>query len=329
MANFSENAVRQVIVAPVANAADIKVIDVKTNAVATADTEDFYIQYKNAEGQIVKSDYIKKGRVRDYRTAAYEAPTRRTVKVTVDPAALAPNTEYSMIVMIREVMSGSQEDQMTGIVSVTTSSATEAATLSKEVTDGLAAQINKMYGVAGKKFNHIDWPVLEAVGETGGTANVISIKEVDFNLKPWIVGKVQLRNYNFDIIPKPTVDITSTGNVYGESFDWLVPNAQGSYVEVTGGSLGHGYGKVAADLEYFYHGEIGDFYRMNNYPYNITTEYMVNPASTYDTVDLAFFYRGEATSPQASEKQLLILCEHGTDGAILTALKGKLDLFLA
>lgn len=329
MANFSENAVRQVIVAPVANAAEIKVIDVKTNAEATAATEDFYIQYKNAEGQLVKSDYIKKGRVRDYRTAGYVAPKRRTVDVTVNPAALAPNTEYSMIVMIREVMSGSQEDQMTGIVSVTTSAATDAATLSKEVTDGLAAQINKMYGVAGKKFNHIDWPVLEAVGETGGTANKISIKEVDFNLKPWIVGKVQLRNYNFDIIPKPTVDITASGNVYGESFEWLVASPNGSYVVVTGGDLGHGYGKVAADLEYFYHGEIGDFYRMNNYPYNITTEYMVNPASTYDTIDLAFFYRGEATSPQASEKQLLILCEHGEDGAILTALKGKLDLILA
>ena len=53
---------------------------------------------------------------------------------------------------------------------------------------------------------------------------------------------------------------------------------------------------------------------MNNYPLNITTEYMVDPEKKYDSVDLAFFYRGEATSPQASEKQLMILCETSKAG---------------
>lgn len=320
MANFTENAVRQIIVANSAN--DIKVIDLKTGnkvvkvgtgdqgkpaagEVLASDVEKFYIQYTNAYTDVMKSDIIEKDKVRQYAKRPFKVGIPRTVTIKVNKAELAPNTEYSLRVMIREVMSGSQEDQMVGVVSYTTSSATEAATLSKELTDGLASQINKMYGVSGKKYNKLDWPVLTAKGETGGTADTIVIEEVADNLKPWIMGKVQLRSYNFDIYPNPVLSISSTGK-----FDWIDTSDvdNGLFTKTVGGSLGDGNGKVAADLEYFYHGEIGDFYRMNNYPLNITTKYKVNYENKYDSLDLAFFYRGEATSPQASEKQLLILC---------------------
>lgn len=333
MANFSENAVRHVIVAKAAD--DVKIIDLKTGNKVVVDgqgsgasgaagagevnasaVEKFYIQYVNAYGDIMKSDIVDKDKIRHYAAKPFKVGTQRMVTIKVDKTELAPNTEYSLRVMIREVMSGSQEDQMVGVVSHTTSSATDATALSKELTDGLAKQINKMYGVAGKNYNKLDWPVLEAVGETGGTANTIVIKEVADNLKPWIIGKVQLRSYNFDIYPNPVLSISSTGNTNFESFDWIDASDvdKGLFTKTVGGSLGRGAGKVAADLEYFYHGEIGDFYRMNNYPLNITTEYMVDPEKKYDSVDLAFFYRGEATSPQASEKQLMILCETSKAG---------------
>lgn len=333
MANFSENAVRHVIVAKAAD--DVKIIDLKTGNKVVVDgqgsgesgaagagevnasaVEKFYIQYVNAYGDIMKSDIVDKDKIRHYAAKPFKVGTQRTVTIKVDKTELAPNTEYSLRVMIREVMSGSQEDQMVGVVSHTTSSATDATALSKELTDGLAKQINKMYGVAGKNYNKLDWPVLEAVGETGGTTNTIVIKEVADNLKPWIIGKVQLRSYNFDIYPNPVLSISSTGNTNFESFDWIDASDvdKGLFTKTVGGSLGRGAGKVAADLEYFYHGEIGDFYRMNNYPLNITTEYMVDPEKKYDSVDLAFFYRGEATSPQASEKQLMILCETSKAG---------------
>jgi hypothetical protein len=333
MANFSENAVRHVIVAKAAN--DVKIIDLKTGNKVVVDgqgsgssgaagtgevnasaVEKFYIQYVNAYGDIMKSDIVDKDKIRHYAAKPFKVGTQRTVTIKVNKAELTPNTEYSLRVMIREVMSGSQEDQMVGVVSYTTSSATDATALSKELTVGLAEQINKMYGVAGKNYNKLDWPVLTAQGETGSTADTIVIKEVADNLKPWIIGKVQLRSYNFDIYPNPVLSISSTGNTNFESFDWIDASDvdKGLFTKTVGGSLGRGAGKVAADLEYFYHGEIGDFYRMNNYPLNITTEYMVDPKKNYDSVDLAFFYRGEATSPQASEKQLMILCETSKAG---------------
>ncbi len=255
----------------------------------------------------MKSDIVDKAKVRYYASKPYKVGTQRTVTLKVKADGLTPNTEYSLRIMIREVMSGSQEDQMVGVVSYTTSSATDGAALAKEIVEGLAAQLNKMYGVEGKKYNRLDWPVLAATA----TTDTLVVKEVEDNLKPWIIGKVQLRSYNFDIYPNPVLSISSTGNTNFESFDWIDTSNvdEGLYTKTVGGSLGRGAGKVAADLEYFYHGEIGDFYRMNNYPLNITTEYMVDHKKNYDSVDLAFFYRGEATSPQASEKQLLILCE--------------------
>lgn len=341
MANFTENAVRQIIVANSAD--DIKVIDLKTGnkvvkvgsgtsgapaagEVLASNVEKFYIQYTNAYTDVMKSDIIEKDKVRQYAKRFFEKGTPRTVTIKVNKAELAPNTEYSLRVMIREVMSGSQEDQMVGVVSYTTSSATAAATLSKELTDGLANQINKMYGVSGKKYNKLDWPVLTAKGETSGTADTIVIEEVADNLKPWIMGKVQLRSYNFDIYPNPVLSISSTGNTNFESFDWIDTSDvdKGLFTKTVGGSLGDGNGKVAADLEYFYHGEIGDFYRMNNYPLNITTKYKVDYEKKYDSLDLAFFYRGEATSPQASEKQLLILCATDKTGSESTPALGTI-----
>lgn len=335
MANFSTNAVQHIIMA---KSADVQVIDVKTGLpAASGDIVDkFYIQYLNAFGDKMKSDLIEVDKIRAYNHKEYVAGTQRTVTIKVNKAELAPNTEYSLRVMIREVMSGSQEDQMVGVVSYTTSSATEAATLSKELTDGLASQINKMYGVSGKKYNKLDWPVLEAVGETDGTADTIVIKEVANNLKPWIIGKVQLRPYNFDIYPNPVLSISSTGNTNFESYDWIDTSKsnvdKGLFTKTVGGSLGHGNGKVVADLEYFYHGDLGDFYRMNNYPLNINTEYMADPTKWYDSINLAFFYRGEATSPQASEKQLLIECERAAEGTVspyFTALTAVLNKIVA
>lgn len=334
MANFSTNAVQHIIIA---KSADVKVIDAKTGkpAASGAIVDKFYIQYLNAFGDKMKSDLIEVDKIRAYKPQKYVAGTQRTVTIKVNKAELTPNTEYSLRVMIREVMSGSQEDQMVGVVSYTTSSATDAAALSKELTDGLAEQINKMYGVAGKRYNKLDWPVLEAVGETGGTADTIVINEVADDLKPWIVGKVQLRSYNFDIYPNPVLSISSTGNTNFESFDWIDTSKgvdKGLFTKTVGGSLGHGNGKVVADLEYFYHGDLGDFYRMNNYPLNINTKYMADPTKWYDSINLAFFYRGEATSPQASEKQLLIECEkaaEGTDSPYFTALTAVLDKIVA
>lgn len=355
MATFSTNAVRQVIVAKAA--ADVDVIDVATGAAVTSGTaanvEKFYIKYKNIDGEVMHSDIVDKGRVRNYAAKSFEAASPRTITIKVNKAELTPNTEYSLRVMIREVMSGSQEDQMTGLVSVVTSSSADPDVLSKEVCDGLANELNKMYGAeflvngvarSSFRYNKLNWPVLQAagattVGDITGVADTITIQEIANDLKPWIIGKVQLREYNFDIYPNPVISITSTGNTNFESFDWLLTSATGwsadpgMYTKTVGGSLGRGNGKVAADLEYFYHGDLGDFYREVGYPMNITTKYMVDPTKQYDTIDLAFFYRGEATSPQASEKQLLILCEgtgaDGALGAIALKLDGLLKVILA
>ncbi len=339
MATYSENSVKHVIVA---NAADaVTVVDVATGKpvvasgataaqVNAADVKSFYFNYLNAEGQKVFSDIIEKDKLRKYSKATYKAPTQRAVTIDFVEDVLTPNTEYMLRILIREVMSGSVEDTLNGVASVVTSSSADAATLLKDLTSGFKKDIERMYGVAGKAFNKMDWPVLEVTE----TATGIVIKEVAPEYKPWILGKVQLTSYNFEVLPSPQATLTATGNTANESFDWVVKKGN-LYSSVVGGSLGNGYGKVAADQEFFYHGEIGDVYRGVNYPYNITTMYMIDPAKNYDTIDLSFYFRGVGTSPQASEKQLLLFCAHatseasGTEGAISLDITEVLDAITA
>ena len=84
-------------------------------------------------------------------------------------------------------------------------------------------------------------------------------------------------------------------------------------------------GKKIADLEYFTHGWRGDFYRNMGWPRTINTKYMVNPASSYDLIDIHYFYQGTGVSSQQSEKEITLVVPAGntTILAAITALLGN------
>ena len=67
-------------------------------------------------------------------------------------------------------------------------------------------------------------------------------------------------------------------------------------------------GKLAADYEYFFHGERGDQYRMVGWPDYIPTSYMVDTTKEYDFVQIHYAYVGPNESCQKSEKDLVFLC---------------------
>lgn len=79
-------------------------------------------------------------------------------------------------------------------------------------------------------------------------------------------------------------------------------------------------GKKVAELEYFTHGFRGDFYRGMGWPRTIDTAYMVNPASSYDLIDIHYFYQGTGISSQLSEKEITLVVPAG-DGSILFAIE--------
>ena len=79
-------------------------------------------------------------------------------------------------------------------------------------------------------------------------------------------------------------------------------------------------GKKVAELEYFTHGWRGDFYRNVGWPRAVNTKYMVNPAGSYDLIDIHYFYQGTGVSSQQSEKEITLAVPAGNE-TILAAIQ--------
>lgn len=85
-------------------------------------------------------------------------------------------------------------------------------------------------------------------------------------------------------------------------------------------------GMKIADMERFYHGARGDYYRMNGFPNVINTEYVSDPSQEYYTLDIHYAHADEGISTYHSEKDITIA---STDkealNAIAKALKGEIE----
>ena len=122
-----------------------------------------------------------------------------------------------------------------------------------------------------------------------GTYTGVVIKEVE---QDWILGIKQQRPVSFTVEP-------TTVEFNGADFVW------GNVAYSNGTAIGNG--KQMADYEYFYMGERGDQYRMVGWPDYVPTKYLVDPAKTYDTINLHFAYQGANHAVQLSEKDITIL----------------------
>jgi glucosamine 6-phosphate synthetase-like amidotransferase/phosphosugar isomerase protein len=137
-----------------------------------------------------------------------------------------------------------------------------------------------------------------------GTYTGVVIKEVE---QDWILGIKQQRPVSFTVEP-------TTVEFNGADFVW------GNVAYSNGTAIGNG--KQMADYEYFYMGERGDQYRMVGWPDYVPTKYLVDPAKTYDTINLHFAYQGANHAVQLSEKDITILVpsEAGITDDIIAAI---------
>lgn len=122
-----------------------------------------------------------------------------------------------------------------------------------------------------------------------GTYTGVIIKEVE---QDWILGIKQQRPVSFVVEPT-SIEFNDTDFVWGD-----VAYSKGTVIT---------NGKQMADYEYFYMGERGDQYRMVGWPDYVPTKYLVDPAKTYDTINLHFAYQGANHAAQLSEKDITIL----------------------
>jgi hypothetical protein len=62
-------------------------------------------------------------------------------------------------------------------------------------------------------------------------------------------------------------------------------------------------------MEYFFHKERGDVYGLAGFPYNIDTQYQVNPSLEYGYtfIDIVYYFEGNSHNVGKSEKTLTIV----------------------
>ena len=131
------------------------------------------------------------------------------------------------------------------------------------------------------------------------SATGIAIREVE---PDWVPGLKQQKVMGLTVTPIPI-------EVDGEPVYWALGQSEDTPIKSTASSTTIINSKLAADYEYFFHGERGDQYRLVGWPNYIPTEYMVDPTNEYgyDFVQIHYYYVGPNEGSQKSEKDLTFL----------------------
>lgn len=305
MANFSVNQARQlyVVTAKAAAATAVKKgAAAGTTFIPTAVSgESFYITHVGASGEPMRSDLIDLGNVSSvsFRTAAKTAPKVSQYTLTVSDDVLDSDGNvpagYSYIARFTyfQFVGMSDAEQIVKHADVYVKKAMSKADFYTALKDAIVK--------AFKKENAIT-PIIKVDDDT---ANGVVVTEC---MQPWHLGKMQQEVLHFVVSGVPVF-------IDGLRYDWIVvsdPTAVAATDPITGVTLSNA--RDIADLEYFYHGERGDQYRLIGWPNNIDTKYLVNPdlASGYDTIDIQYFWNGDNEDIQHSAKTLTLVAPSGT-----------------
>lgn len=286
MATYSVNQTRVPIVALTATSSD-STTPGNFKGVVSGDNA-MYLQYVNADGQLVLSDEINLNKINYANATKYKARSYRVDKIT--PTNLVAGQSYSFTMLFRQAGSGSQENTYTALIGPITY---KTGMTAEDIVTKLAELGNK------QTFNRpVPWVKFTVEG-TGAAAKLVVTEQP----QPWVLGKAQGRLLQYEYIFAPII-------VDGlEDPEWAT-------VETTPGNPGVGVGSEMANEEYFYHGQIGDIYRGMGYPYNWETKYLVDASKEYDVIDISFYYSGEGIYVQHSDKAVMIICEKDATHAV-------------
>jgi hypothetical protein len=240
---------------------------------------------------------------------ANQAHAQKAVLVTLDSNVSATpvvGQDYLIRVMVNNAfgMGTNNKYFKYGVARATKGMA--ASDLYKALAESLYVNFSREYStfvnIGLKTSSGISW--LTSKTAPSVTATGIVIEEAS-QVKDWKRGKFQLDYVSFDVY---------TGNI---TIDGVEEN-WGTVAETDSvNSISNGYN--IADLEYFCMGERSDIYRGVNYPNNFDIEYMVEPAKTYNVVDIEYYQEGEGVQNLQSPSTLTLVYDN-TLTAVNTAL---------
>jgi len=252
-------------------------------------------------GGLTASDKIDVCNIRYVKQTA-AADMRDKLKVhTVKVTEVSAGQIYEIKVLVRNYIGLGANDYTMRFGLYKAKKTDDAAAIAA----GLAADLQTSLGLeAGADATNIA-NYKEPLMTVTVSGDTITISEVE---QPWELGRF--------LVSQCPLDIQLNGIVTDDeymTYEWATIG-EGEPTELKN------EGKKVAELEYFTHGWRGDTYRMVGWPRAINTKYMVNPESSYDLIDIHYFYQGTGVSVQQSEKEITIAVPAG-NSTVLSAIE--------
>ena len=310
MATFSTNQVRQLYVAEALKPSNVTATDAAGSIAVKSDTAKthLYFEYMGAGG-MTRSDLIDiknilHAKATDADDLAHDlAKYKLTLDASVNSGAPVAGQDYILRIAFRNYIGLSEEDQYFKYGMVHAYAGMTASDFYKTLVLSLVKNFSrkeegllKFYlETGGTEAGTVAGTPTEVTKDTKestltGTYTGIVIEEAP---QEWILGVMEQTPVNFTLQPVTII-------VNGDDRIWGTVKQVASTSSIPDG-------RKIADLEYFCMGERGDVYSMVGFPNVIRTEYLVNPDTKYNVIDIHYAYVGPDESVQKSEKDITIV----------------------
>ena len=311
--NFNTNQTRHFYVAAkIATQADPKDYDNLDIKLGHSDTGEMYFFYKNADGDVTRTDSFKKDSIKyvTKTTASDLAKKLLMAEIEADTNVIDFGSTSSFIgktltvkITFQGVFDYDESNSITTVASIV-GNATNLAD-SKIFAKYLAVEIAKTLPKNDPKY-----PMLKVFYNSGEVTKDTDVSDLSGNatkvilvqgLPKYVRGKLSCEPVPFSVASsvdeepflKADSVVLKPSNVSGNT---VVPNRF-----------------ILADLEYFAQGERGDVYRGYLYPNDYEVTYAINPAlatsnpaDSYDVLNIEYFWAGNAENIQKSPRLLQI-----------------------
>lgn len=305
MAVFSTNQNRQLYVAKSVKTGE-NAVSAKGDIKLITQGNQMYFQYIGADGML-RSDLIDKSSISYVKNTPASALQRKLKKATIAVSAegkedgkLIVGQDYIVKVYIYNYLAPGDSNITTKFGSV-------------RVTSSMASNDTAFYTALAKSLNANFSKEVKPLLQFTASASGVTVSEVK---QDYVVGTKSQEEVNFDIMPMP---ITKDG----EEVIWATVDEKTGKVAISATGEVVTNGAKIADLEYFCMGERGDQYRNAAGINKIPVEYMVNPESAYNVLDIHYSFSDTGVNVQKSEKDITIVSTED-----LTSLEGEINAFI-
>lgn len=308
MANFAINQVRHFYVA-LSNAASTP--DTKGALQAIVEGNDLMFKYMSPGG-LVSTDKIDIDKIMyaKYTPAEEMATTLKEAVVTPIADTVVVGQEYIVKVTFTNY-AGAGDDNLTVKYGFAVAKTTSASDLLRDLAVSLAKNMKDLIPLASVHLATSDSKVAVTAATSAasltGTYTALVIRE---EIQPWTVGVQPFHVVPFTVSTFPIVK-NGVETVWTDAITVAAPTSGGTVIN---------NGKKIADMEWFYTGARGDYYRNYGHPHGVTAELLVDSDNAYDTIDIHYAYVGPNEGAQKSEKTITIAAANSVAEAINNAL---------